>query len=335
MPKILIVDDSESMPKLLGQFFAADRFDVSLAGNAQRAFEIIRSATPDVILLGLPLPDADGVELCKVFRGDPGTRHVPILLMAAVATPVEAKVKGFQAGADDYIVKPIDTAELLERVRVAMRRTAAAPLPAVSLDPPTAVAAAEDSATDRSLSMSEAALLALFRAKTLAELTALPSLIAPVLAAGGTLLAAGSLAAPGMSFRPLQVIAIALWLWFQSALVLSIAGSFAGLSLKWSDAANLISYASLPLLLKLFAAMLFSLATTLSPFLFTASPALFWEQAPFWVWRIDLLELWSLAVLWKLVASKKNHSRRGGLAVLSVWAAALLCLYALGRLTGA
>jgi two-component system response regulator MprA len=101
-------------------------FEVAAACDGAEAMASLRAARPDLLLLDLLLPDADGVELCGRLRaeGDP----LPILMLTARDT-VSDRVAGFEAGADDYLVKPFSTAELVARVRALLRRARDRPAP--------------------------------------------------------------------------------------------------------------------------------------------------------------------------------------------------------------
>ena len=96
---------------------------MSAAPDAASAFAALRAERPDLVLLDLLLPDLDGMEVCRRLRaqGDP----VPVLMLTA-RDGVDDRVDGLDTGADDYVVKPFDTAELVARVRALLRRTRAA-----------------------------------------------------------------------------------------------------------------------------------------------------------------------------------------------------------------
>jgi two-component system response regulator MprA len=101
-------------------------FEVAAACDGAEAMASLRASRPDLLLLDLLLPDADGVDLCGRLRaeGDP----LPILMLTARDT-VSDRVAGFEAGADDYLVKPFSTAELIARVRALLRRARDRPPP--------------------------------------------------------------------------------------------------------------------------------------------------------------------------------------------------------------
>ncbi len=116
MPEnILIVDDQAEMLRLLGMTLEKRGFAISVAQSAAAALARIRAAKPDLIILDVMLPDVSGIELCEQLRRQPETAEIPILMLSALGQ-VPDKVAGLKSGADDYLVKPIDAAELVARV---------------------------------------------------------------------------------------------------------------------------------------------------------------------------------------------------------------------------
>ncbi|MDY0323670.1 MAG: response regulator transcription factor [Candidatus Carbobacillus sp.] len=120
MATILIVDDDRQIRTMLVRALTFEGFQVREAADGQQADQWLEGGGIDVILLDIGLPDRDGFKLLELWRGMYPT--IPILMVTA-RDDVEARVKGLDAGADDYIVKPFYLAELVARVRVALRRT--------------------------------------------------------------------------------------------------------------------------------------------------------------------------------------------------------------------
>ncbi len=114
-----MVEDDPQVRAMLTRALRYEGFEVAAACDGAEAMAALRASPPDLLLLDLLLPDADGVNLCGRLRadGDP----VPILMLTARDT-VTDRVAGFEAGADDYLVKPFSTAELVARVRALLRR---------------------------------------------------------------------------------------------------------------------------------------------------------------------------------------------------------------------
>jgi two-component system response regulator MprA len=124
--RLLVVEDDPQVRAMLARALRYEGFEVSAACDGAEAMAALRASPPDLMLLDLLLPDADGVELSQRLRadGDPG----PILMLTARDT-VSDRVAGFEAGADDYLVKPFSTAELVARVRALLRRSRDRPPP--------------------------------------------------------------------------------------------------------------------------------------------------------------------------------------------------------------
>ncbi|HSJ74549.1 MAG TPA: response regulator transcription factor [Miltoncostaeaceae bacterium] len=124
--RLLVVEDDPQVRAMLTRALRYEGFEVAAACDGSEAMASLRASRPDLLLLDLLLPDADGVELCGRLRadGDP----LPILMLTARDT-VSDRVAGFEAGADDYLVKPFSTAELVARVRALLRRARDRPAP--------------------------------------------------------------------------------------------------------------------------------------------------------------------------------------------------------------
>jgi two-component system OmpR family response regulator len=123
-PRLLVVDDEENIRYLLVTALRHAELEVAEAATGGEAIDTAREFRPDVLLLDVMLPDVDGFEVCRRMRSD-GLRAPVIFLTARDAT--EDKVRGLSLGGDDYVTKPFSLEELLARVRVALRRSGAAP----------------------------------------------------------------------------------------------------------------------------------------------------------------------------------------------------------------
>lgn len=124
MAAILIVEDEADTRRLLRDRLTREGYRVLEAMEGRAALAILEREPVDLILLDLMLPDIDGWEVCRVLQENPRTRAIPILILTAVQEE-EAKVRGLDLGAADYLVKPFGTKELLARIRALMRRRAA------------------------------------------------------------------------------------------------------------------------------------------------------------------------------------------------------------------
>jgi adenylate cyclase len=118
--KILIVDDEPFNLDLLEQELADHDYTIERAGDGAEALERLSVFLPDVILLDYMMPKMNGLEVLKCLRADERHKSIPVILLTAKATQ-EDKVRGLDAGADDYVIKPFDSFELLARVRAMMR----------------------------------------------------------------------------------------------------------------------------------------------------------------------------------------------------------------------
>jgi adenylate cyclase len=118
--KILIVDDEPFNLDLLEQELTEQGYAIERAGDGAEALEKVPSFLPDVILLDYMMPRMNGLEVLKRLRTDDQHKSIPVILLTAKATQ-EDKIKGLDGGADDYVVKPFDSFELLARVRAMMR----------------------------------------------------------------------------------------------------------------------------------------------------------------------------------------------------------------------
>ena len=123
--RILIVDDDRDSLKLIGMMLQRRGYEIVAAQNGTQALAKVESDMPDLIILDVMMPDLDGYEVCRSLRADPKTASTPIIMFTA-KTRVDDKVAGFQAGADDYLTKPIHPAELTSRVEALLLRSARA-----------------------------------------------------------------------------------------------------------------------------------------------------------------------------------------------------------------
>jgi diguanylate cyclase (GGDEF)-like protein len=120
--RLLVVDDDPFIARLLEIELAAAGYDVRVANDGQQALELIASEPPDLVITDVMMPHVDGFELTRLLRQDPRTAIISIIILTARGLSAD-KLEGFAIGADDYIVKPFDTPELLARVRGVLRRS--------------------------------------------------------------------------------------------------------------------------------------------------------------------------------------------------------------------
>jgi diguanylate cyclase (GGDEF)-like protein len=118
---ILVVDDDEDIARFVQVNLKLHGFEVAHARDGAEALEVIGERRPDLAVVDLMMPRVDGVELTRRLRADPMTAALPIIMLTAKGLTVD-KVVGLTAGADDYLVKPFDTSELIARVVSTLRR---------------------------------------------------------------------------------------------------------------------------------------------------------------------------------------------------------------------
>jgi phosphate regulon transcriptional regulator PhoB len=121
MKKILVVDDEPDLVELVSYNLKKEGFTVSAASDGEDALEKARGGGYDLIILDLMLPGIQGVELCRMLRGNPKTEAVPIIMLTAKGE-VADKIRGLETGADDYMTKPFSPKELMARVNTVLRR---------------------------------------------------------------------------------------------------------------------------------------------------------------------------------------------------------------------
>ncbi len=114
--RVLVADDRESIRSLFQRLLSADDHDVILAPDGASALAAVRSHRPDVILLDVAMPLVDGLEVCRRLKADPETRLTPVVLVSGQAD-LSDRINGIEAGADEYLSKPVHPHELRARVR--------------------------------------------------------------------------------------------------------------------------------------------------------------------------------------------------------------------------
>jgi two-component system phosphate regulon response regulator PhoB len=120
--RILVVEDEHDIAELLRYNLTKNGYSVMLALNGEDALRLARQTPPDLVLLDLMLPGMDGLDVCRVLKGDPQTAGVPIIMVTAKGEETDI-VTGLELGAHDYISKPFSLRVLVARVRVCLRRT--------------------------------------------------------------------------------------------------------------------------------------------------------------------------------------------------------------------
>ncbi len=121
VPKVLVIDDDPVIVELLRVNFEIEGFEVVGAGDGPEGLARAASEQPDLILSDIMMPRMDGMEVLARLRKDPATRDIPVILLSAKAQSAEVE-QGMEAGADDYVTKPFDPLELIDRVNAVLSR---------------------------------------------------------------------------------------------------------------------------------------------------------------------------------------------------------------------
>lgn len=119
--KILVIEDDYNIQELLRYNLESNGYEVIAAVNGNEGYKMALNNSPDVILLDVMIPGADGLEVCKMIRMNEKIKRIPILMVTAKSEELD-KILGLELGADDYITKPFSIKELIARIKAVMRR---------------------------------------------------------------------------------------------------------------------------------------------------------------------------------------------------------------------
>lgn len=119
--RILIIEDEPDITEVLKYNLEKNHYQVATAGTGEDGLAAASESLPDLILLDLMLPGMDGLEVCRKLREDPRTRDLLVIMLTAKGTEADVVV-GLTLGADDYVVKPFSTSELMARIKTVLRR---------------------------------------------------------------------------------------------------------------------------------------------------------------------------------------------------------------------
>jgi diguanylate cyclase (GGDEF)-like protein len=122
MPTILIAEDNKEMRETLEQLFTFYKYSVITAENGKIAVQKSQNENPDVILLDAHMPVMDGFTACKKLKGNKKTKDIPVVFLSAKFIEVDSKITGFELGADDYLLKPFNSKELVTRINAILQK---------------------------------------------------------------------------------------------------------------------------------------------------------------------------------------------------------------------
>jgi two-component system response regulator MprA len=114
--RVLVVDDEDDIRTIRVVTLRRAGYDVASAGDGVEAVEAVQRQAPDLIVMDVMMPRADGLEALKRIRAHPPSAHVPVIMLTA-RSGLTDKARGFERGADDYVAKPFEPAEVVARVR--------------------------------------------------------------------------------------------------------------------------------------------------------------------------------------------------------------------------
>src|SRR5262249_52431656 len=118
--RVLVVDDVLANVRLMEARLTAEYFDVMTAMSGAEALDICERAQCDILLLDVMMPEMDGFEVCRRIKANPKTHHIPVIMVTALDQPSD-RVRGLEAGADDFLTKPVSDVALIARVRSLVR----------------------------------------------------------------------------------------------------------------------------------------------------------------------------------------------------------------------
>jgi DNA-binding response OmpR family regulator len=121
--RLLIVDDEPRSVEALARYFRGKGFQVLQARDGSSALAMASEAQPDAVIVDIKMPDMNGFTLCRLLKESERTAHIPVVIISGYAVDDKSVIKGFEGGADDYLIKPISPAVLFARLKSIMRRS--------------------------------------------------------------------------------------------------------------------------------------------------------------------------------------------------------------------
>jgi CheY-like chemotaxis protein len=140
--RLLLADDSITIQKVVELVLAEEGFEIKAVGNGEEAFQLMASFRPDIVLADIEMPKMNGYQLCERIKSSPSTAGIPVILLAGAFEPVDEELVK-KVGADDYIIKPFESQDLLNKISAALKGFVAGAEPAEE-EPAEAAVAEED-----------------------------------------------------------------------------------------------------------------------------------------------------------------------------------------------
>ena len=116
MKKILVIDDEEDFLEWVATGLSNENFEVITAENGRAGLKLLETHQPDLVIVDLYLPDIEGFDVCQQLKSNVNTKHIPVILVTGVFKNITAIDKGYQCGADDFLIKPFSYEQLKVRV---------------------------------------------------------------------------------------------------------------------------------------------------------------------------------------------------------------------------
>jgi two-component system alkaline phosphatase synthesis response regulator PhoP len=128
MNSILIIDDDEDIRDLLAYNLKKEGYEVDIASNGAEGIELAKKNLPDLVLLDVMMPEMDGIEVCEILRSNDKTKDIKICFLTARSEDY-SQIAGLDAGADDYVAKPVKPRVLISRIKAILRRSSSTAVP--------------------------------------------------------------------------------------------------------------------------------------------------------------------------------------------------------------